>query len=122
MRCDDCVSDGAKHTVSEGMSGRTLMSVPSGHWDEDDNWIQPRDPNFITTRYSCSNGHRWQISKGGYLDEPRVLKLPPQEPPKVVKNAEIGLESGATIAIDKDGEPTWVSPNPESTEGHRWTA
>lgn len=63
MKCPECAANGQTSKVYVGHSTATLMaSVP--FYDEDGNYHH-NDPNIYTTRYSCSNGHKFSKSIGG---------------------------------------------------------
>ena len=63
MRCPECVTSKQSHSVLENGRESTLMSSPAGYWDDNDKWIQPRDPNITTIRYQCSRGHAWTVKE-----------------------------------------------------------
>lgn len=42
----------------------TTLIAHSGYYDEQGKWVID-DPNVITTRYTCTNGHSWEEKTGG---------------------------------------------------------
>lgn len=66
MKCPECVKEGKRSTVSQGMSMTTCMGW-APFYDEDGNY-HSHDPNRHETAYSCSNGH--------YFGESSVVKCP----------------------------------------------
>ena len=60
MRCTKCQQLGSRHRVFGAGTTTTLMNVSPGYWDENNNWVQPEDPNITTCQYMCSNGHSWE--------------------------------------------------------------
>ena len=81
MRCDRCIENNEAHTVTPGIMTRTLMETLPGFWNEQNQWVEPADPNTTSVNYICSKGHRWSITSGGYLDEPRTTILKDARPP-----------------------------------------
>lgn len=57
--CKECEKKKKKYSVYTGMSSTTLIAIPQPYWNEDGQYVSPRDPNTTTQEYSCSNGHRW---------------------------------------------------------------
>lgn len=54
--CPECKKHGMRSTVYRSQwTSATLMGTYE-YWDEDGNYHYV-DPNYYTTRYSCSNGH-----------------------------------------------------------------
>lgn len=50
--------------------------MEEGYWDEEDHWVDERDPNIITVTYGCSYGHEWE-RKYNCDGEPYQRPLPP---------------------------------------------
>ena len=63
MKCPECIKGGKKSRVYPGMQSTTLVHGVS-YYDENGQY-QHFDPNVRTTRYSCSNGHAWEVKEGG---------------------------------------------------------
>ena len=61
MICPVCKQEGKESRVTPGGARRTLMGWSPGYYDERGNWVPQRDPNWTTTDYSCSNGHRFDV-------------------------------------------------------------
>jgi len=61
MKCPKCVEKGLKSCVYVGTTHTTLMYA-SPYYDEEGNYHY-NDPNTRYTEYSCSNGHKWVVSK-----------------------------------------------------------
>ncbi len=57
MKCADCEREGKRSKVYIGAQSRTLL-MGARYYDEDGRYHQ-RDVNKTTTRYECSNGHKW---------------------------------------------------------------
>ena len=57
MKCPQCVKEGKKSHINVGTSTTTLMYCPP-YYDEDGKYHH-HDPNYVTTNYTCSNGHEW---------------------------------------------------------------
>ncbi len=57
--CPECAAAGKKSTVTEGATTSTLAYNVTGY-DENGNQIPPSDRNTTTTRYVCSEGHRFE--------------------------------------------------------------
>jgi hypothetical protein len=58
--CKQCEEAGKKCSITiltDGMT--TCMGVYPGYWDEDGIYHAPYDPNYVTYKYCCSNGHTW---------------------------------------------------------------
>ena len=59
MICQLCVSKNLLSRVYQGGTSITVMSYLPFYWDEEGNKIINEDPNTHTTKYRCSNNHRW---------------------------------------------------------------
>ncbi len=57
MKCPECIKEGKKSIVTQGMSVTIGMYQPT-QWDEDGNRI-PEKISKVIVNYSCSNGHIW---------------------------------------------------------------
>ena len=107
-----------------------MMPRP-GYWNEQNQWVESKDPNTTSVDYTCSKGHRWSITSGGYLDEPRTTILKDATPPSTeinlpsvwsVSDADItkldGIESnceergksGQYRGVKADGTVGWIDP------------
>lgn len=62
MKCPECVSEDKRSTIQIGTSVSTAMHR-TPYFDEDGEYHN-HDPNYTTTEYSCSNGHKWKASAG----------------------------------------------------------
>jgi len=62
VRCAECVKEGERSTVHEGMSTTTCAGGGGRYWDEDGN-EQMHYANTRTTEYHCSKGHMWTESE-----------------------------------------------------------
>jgi hypothetical protein len=60
MKCPECVREGERSRVGSHGATRTAMGVER-FWDED-GVAHVHDPNKTTESFSCSRGHRWQVS------------------------------------------------------------
>ena len=60
MKCPFCEKEGKVSRVYVGASESTLLAW-TPYYDEEGNY-HSNNPNRITTRYSCSNGHEWSES------------------------------------------------------------
>jgi hypothetical protein len=60
MICEQCKADGKTSRVTESFGVTTMMYAPP-FYDEQGHYHH-HDPNSTTTRYSCSNGHRWEVT------------------------------------------------------------
>lgn len=58
MKCNQCVREGKRSKVFQGMTSSTLMGGGGPYYDEDGSYHR-HDPNTISTTYKCSNGHKW---------------------------------------------------------------
>ena len=61
MKCSECKKQGLKSKVTPGVGLRTAMHC-FPFYDEEGNYHH-HDVNVTTTRYSCSNGHKWTARK-----------------------------------------------------------
>ena len=66
MKCKICISKGLKSKLYPGSSMSTLMACGESHYDEDGNYVNC-DPNTVTTFYSCSQGHKYQLVTKGFF-------------------------------------------------------
>ena len=57
-KCPECEKTGLRSKVYEMRSSTTAM-WRDAYYDEDGVY-QSCDPNWITTEYRCSNGHKWE--------------------------------------------------------------
>jgi hypothetical protein len=74
VACPFCDAEDAPSTLTPGMSSSTCISFTAGHHDESGAWVRHRDPNWHTTEYACSRGHRYEIRRHeGEPDEVRLL-------------------------------------------------
>lgn len=68
--CPFCREAGKKSTLAPGLTSSTCMAGPRGYFDEDGNFVKPRDPNTHRTLYTCSGGHDFvQIQREGEPDK-----------------------------------------------------
>ena len=59
MKCPQCIKEGKRSIVTEGLSCSFSEHVPN-RWDEDGKLIvQDYLAVKSATEYSCSNGHTW---------------------------------------------------------------
>lgn len=73
MICPYCKAENQKSCITPGPTSSTLMATTPGHYDEDGKWVRAKDPNWHTTEYYCSRGHRFtEMRREG--DEP-VMRL-----------------------------------------------
>lgn len=63
MKCQFCNDEGERSTVMIGGSSSTCMGVSPGHYDEDGEFVAGFDPNWHTTEYFCSRGHRFKVMR-----------------------------------------------------------
>jgi hypothetical protein len=63
MICEQCKAEGKKSKVYVGSTASTCMGGGGAYYDEDGQYHY-YDPNYHTTRYSCSNGHAWVEERG----------------------------------------------------------
>ena len=106
MRCDRCIENNEAHTVTPGFTTRTLMMPRPGYWNEQNQWVESKDPNTTSVDYTCSKGHRWSITSGGYLDEPRTTILTDATPPSTEINLpSVWSASDASVTKLDDIEP-----------------
>lgn len=82
-RCPVCVSEGKRSEVYEGMSSGTLLATHS-YYDADGKHHYV-DPNIVTTRYSCSRGHRFTVSSSTMSTDVVAIEgsTKPQQPDTV---------------------------------------
>lgn len=71
--CPACKREGQLSMVSCGPTISTSVHAP-GYYDENGVWTQPPDPNTHTTRYRCSNGHFFEISRKAGREDKVVEK------------------------------------------------
>lgn len=57
MICPECAKEGKTSYVYPGAAYSTLMMYK--HFFDKQGREHCHDPNWTTTHYSCSNGHRW---------------------------------------------------------------
>lgn len=57
MICQTCVSENKKSTIQEGYTTSTCAG--GGFFYDENGKKHYHDPNTHTTRYCCSNGHKW---------------------------------------------------------------
>ena len=57
MICPECAKEGKTSCVYPGGSTSTLLMY--SHFFDEQGREHFHDPNWTTTHYSCSNGHRW---------------------------------------------------------------
>jgi hypothetical protein len=61
MKCPECVASGLRSTVTGGGGSFTCMGW-TPYYDEDGAY-HSHDPNYRTTDWRCSLGHRWNTSR-----------------------------------------------------------
>lgn len=82
MICPFCKAEGEKSTLSVGGTSSTLLAYSTGAYDEDGRWMPARDPNWHTTGYTCSRGHRYTVKRHeGAPDEVQLIGGPQPNPP-----------------------------------------
>lgn len=59
MICPECKKENVKSKVYSGGGSSTLLGWET-YYDED-GYFHIHDPNWKTTGYTCSNGHRWAM-------------------------------------------------------------
>ena len=114
MRCDRCIENNEAHTVTPGMMTRTVMMPGPGYWNEQNQWVESKDPNTTSVDYTCSKGHRWSITSGGYLDEPRTTILKDATPP----STEINLPSVWGVSDPNVTKLDGIEPNASGLMSH----
>ena len=57
--CPECARLGLKSCVNIIGGTSTMLGWLPLYYDEDGNAVRGKDPNKITTRFECSNGHKW---------------------------------------------------------------
>ncbi len=62
MKCERCTRAGLKSKLYIGGSITTLLARGDDYYDENGKFIDD-NPNTITTSYSCTNGHSFQVVK-----------------------------------------------------------
>ena len=67
MICQMCEETGLKSKLYILDSSSTLMSITQ-YYDENGNFVI-EDPNIITTKYNCSNGHTFKVKHSQDSDE-----------------------------------------------------
>jgi len=63
MKCEQCVKEGKRSTITPGVSSTTLMGYTPWYYDEDGNLQTNPNPNKTTTELHCSNGHSWSVTE-----------------------------------------------------------
>lgn len=63
MKCEQCVKDGKRSTVTPGTSYRTAMWCPPFY--DADGAYHNHDLNSTTTEMRCSEGHSWIVTMSG---------------------------------------------------------
>jgi hypothetical protein len=59
--CEQCQREGKTSTIYVPQTGYTTLMAPApAYYDEQGVYHQPKDPNYTTYEYSCSNGHTWK--------------------------------------------------------------
>lgn len=61
MMCSQCVAEGKRSSIREGLGTRTLVYC-APFYDEDGKY-HIHDMNMNYKAYSCSNGHTWNAVK-----------------------------------------------------------
>lgn len=75
-KCVTCVEQGLRSRLFVGGTSSTLMGVD--YYYDEEGEMHNHDPNWRSTRYSCSLGHKFTVSRklrcpaGDYGDEQEV--------------------------------------------------
>ena len=111
MRCNQCQEKDDSHNVYEGPKFFTAMARLPGYWDENDNWVLPPDPNYATSKYSCSNGHQWSIVKG-HVTILESIALPDHLDMDVSIPSSAGGDGQILVVNSTEDDVVWTQPPP----------
>lgn len=87
MRCPQCVESGERSCVYPRETTSTLRM--HGRFYDEDGVFHHHDPNWTSTEFSCSHGHRWATRwraacpAGDYPAAKETTTLAPREPVEV---------------------------------------
>jgi hypothetical protein len=99
MICPYCKAENAASCVTTGGMSSTCIAGSPGYFDERGKWVRARDPNWHTTEYFCTRGHRYEVKRReGDADVVRLVST---------LGGKIATSGASVLVVD----PSWSTPN-----------